>query len=417
MTTHIIGGGLAGLSAAVALTRTSHPVVLYEAGPQAGGRCRSYDDRELGCRVDNGNHLLLSGNTAALDYLTVVGARNTLGGPGAPFFPFMDLPARTRWTLRPSAGRLPFWVFSPIRRVLGTKAADYLRLLPLARANGAATIDELVSPGALRRNLLEPLAISALNTPPQEALAKLMAAVMRETLMRGGSACIPLFPRASLAETLIDPALRWLKGGGAAVHLGRRMTDLSITDGRIVSFATTSGSVALGPNDSVILAAPPWVAADLLPGLVVPDSFQAIMNLHFGIEATTPPADIARAGFVGLVGGTAEWVFLKPGHVSVTISAANRLLDTPAETLAGTVWPEVCTALGLVNAMPRFRVVKEKRATFAATAAQDARRPSARTAIANLVLAGDWTSTGLPATIEGAIRSGNTAADMVRAAL
>ncbi|HKM64760.1 MAG TPA: hydroxysqualene dehydroxylase HpnE [Acidisphaera sp.] len=417
MTIHIIGGGLAGLSAAVALTKAGHPIVLYESGPQAGGRCRSYDDRELGCRVDNGNHLLLSGNTAALDYLATVGARDTLGGPGAPFFPFMDLASGKRWTLRPSAGRLPLWVFSPIRRVPGTKALDYLRLLPLARANGAATIDDLLPPGALRRNLLEPLAISALNTPPQQARAALMAAVMRETLTRGGSACIPLFPAGSLSETLIDPALRWLQGRGATIHLGRRIADLSVADGRVVGLGTTAGAVALAAHDAVILATPPWVATDLLPGLVAPDSFQAIMNLHFAVAPAAPPADIARAGFVGLVGGTSEWVFLKPGHVSVTISAANRFLDTPPEELAATVWPEVCKALGLVSDMPRCRVVKEKRATFAATPVQDSRRPGARTAIRNLFLAGDWTSTGLPATIEGAIRSGRTAADMIRAAL
>ncbi|HEY5300249.1 MAG TPA: FAD-dependent oxidoreductase, partial [Acetobacteraceae bacterium] len=120
------------------------------------------------------------------------------------------------------------------------------------------------------------------------------------------------------------------------------------------------------------------------------------------------------AGFVGLIGGTAEWVFVKDDHVSVTISAANRLLDTPAETLVAAVWPEVRAALDLGGIpMPPWRVVKERRATFAATAAQERRRPGPRVGLANLALAGDWTATGLPATIEGAIRSGRRAAQVI----
>ena len=127
---------------------------------------------------------------------------------------------------------------------------------------------------------------------------------------------------------------------------------------------------------------------------------------------------LAKAGFIGLISGTAEWLFMKPGHVSVTISAANGRVDDSARAIASAVWPDVADALGLDEslkaAMPPYRVVKEKRATFAATAEQDKRRPAARTALAtNLALAGDWTDTGLPATIEGAIRSGRIAADVV----
>jgi len=141
----------------------------------------------------------------------------------------------------------------------------------------------------------------------------------------------------------------------------------------------------------------------------VPGAFEAILNLHFRLDASPGPA-----GFIGLIGGVAEWVFIKPGIVSVTISAASRLVDQPAEAVAARVWPEVRRALALPEPMPPVRVVKEKRATFAATAAQERRRPPARTSLANLALAGDWTATGLPATIEGAIRSGRSAAEVLQ---
>jgi hypothetical protein len=116
---------------------------------------------------------------------------------------------------------------------------------------------------------------------------------------------------------------------------------------------------------------------------------------------------------IGVVNAATEWLFAFPGRLSVTISAADRLLDTPREELAPKIWAEVAAIAGLPNAMPPWQIVRERRATFAATPAQDAKRPGPRTAWSNLVLAGDWTQTGLPATIEGAIRSGNRAADLV----
>ena len=184
--THIIGAGLAGLSAALHLTRAGRPVTLYEASPVCGGRCRSYFDQALGIRLDNGNHLLLSGNRAAMAYLDEIGARDTLGGPGAPVFPFMDLHRGDRWTVRPSAGRIPFWLLSRRRRVPGTKPGDYLVLRRLGRARPSDTVVTALPDGALYRRLLEPLAIAALNTPTYRGSARLLGAVIDETLARGG---------------------------------------------------------------------------------------------------------------------------------------------------------------------------------------------------------------------------------------
>jgi len=199
------------------------------------------------------------------------------------------------------------------------------------------------------------------------------------------------------------------------VLFGRRIAALEIEAGRIVRLGTPDGPIRLGAGDCVVLAVPAWVAADLLAGLRAPDEFESILNIHFRF-----PEEIqvpwGRAGFIGLIGGTAEWVFVKSQTVSVTISAANRMVDRPAEAIAAAVWPDVRKACGLPEPMPPWRVVKERRATFAATDAQERRRPGARTALGNLVLAGDWTTTGLPATIEGAIRSGNTAAKIVLSA-
>jgi hypothetical protein len=154
-----------------------------------------------------------------------------------------------------------------------------------------------------------------------------------------------------------------------------------------------------------VLAVPPWIAAELVPGLTVPDQYEAIWNAHFKIRL-----DPGVAGFWGLIGGTAEWAFAKGDVLSVTISAANRFAEIDNAEITARVWRDLSRAFGLPVEIPPHRVVVEKRATFAATPAQLARRPPTRTANPNLMLAGDWTDTGLPATIEGAIRSGNAAA-------
>jgi squalene-associated FAD-dependent desaturase len=403
--THIIGGGLAGLSAALALTESGRAVTLYEASPACGGRCRSYFDQTLGCRIDNGNHLLLSGNHATMAYLDKLGTRQTLGGPATPLFPFADLATGASWTLRPSLGRIPFWLLRKSRRVPGTKPWDYLPLQKLGQSRPTDTVANCLADNALFRRFVAPLAIAALNTHPIKGSARLLGAIIDETLARGGAACIPLFPRDGLSESFVDPAIAHLQAAGATVRTGAPITALPRDAGRIASLIGPDGPILLGPTDSIILAVPPWIAAGLLPELTVPDEFQAILNLHFRIDA-----DPGEAGFWGLVNATSEWVFVKPGIVSVTISAANRLVDRTAEDLANTVWPEISKLLNLPPPMPSYRVVKEKRATFAATPAQNLRRPHAATAWRNLALAGDWTATGLPATIEGAIRSGRTAA-------
>jgi hydroxysqualene dehydroxylase len=323
----------------------------------------------------------------------------------------MDVRTGARWSVRPNAGRFPWWIFSSARRVPGTKPLDYLALLALRRVKPAATVAGALRPGTLYTRLIEPLAIAALNTRPEQGSASLLAAVVNETLAQGGGACVPAIPREGLSESLVDPALAYLKARGVRVLFGKRVSLIESAADRAAAFHTPDGPIKVGPSDSVVLAVPPWIASTLMPHLVAPSEFEAILNIHFRIEV-----DPGEAGFVGLIGGTAEWVFVKPGHVSVTISAANRMVDQPAEQIAAAVWPDVRAALGLADPIPPWRVVKEKRATFAATPAQDGLRPPARTPISNLALAGDWIATGLPATIEGAIRSGRAAAEVILAA-
>jgi squalene-associated FAD-dependent desaturase len=408
---HVVGAGLAGLHAAVILAGRGVPVVLSEATRQAGGRCRSYHDAVLDMVIDNGNHLVLSGNPAVARYLRAIGAQDRLTGPEEAAFPFFDLQRRRRWILRPNDGPVPWWIMSSRRRVPETRVADYLALITLMRPHPGRRIDEVVScHGVAWERLLRPLLVSILNTIPEEASADLAGAVFRETLARGGRRSWPRIATPSLAAALVDPALDRLRRDGAQIRLGRPLRAVTIERDRLSALLFDDGEQRLGPLDQVILAVPPWTATSLLPDLKVPDDFRAIVNAHFRVA---PPAGAPL--MVGLIGGTAEWVFAFRDRLSVTVSAADRLLDMDTATLTDILWHDVAVVHDLAAPVPPCRIVKEKRATFAATPAQDARRPAARTRLTNAFLAGDWTDTGLPATIEGALRSGEKAAALAMA--
>jgi squalene-associated FAD-dependent desaturase len=406
---HIIGAGLAGLSAAVRLAQADVAVTLHEAAAQAGGRCRSYHDATLDMVIDNGNHVILSGNHSALAFLDTIGARERMQGPAGADFDFVDLATGERWQLRLSDGRIPWWVFSDARRVPGTRAADYLAFARLLWRPGDKTIGAVVPcSGPLYERLLEPFLLATLNHDPPEASARLAATLMRETLAAGGTKCRPLIAQDGLSAAFVDPALTWLAARGVAARFGHELHRIAFGAGRAAALDFGAETLALGPDDSVILAVPPNAATRLLPGLQAPDEFRSIANVHFRTGSHG-----GLAPMTGVVHGTTQWIFTYPGRLSVTISNADALMTMPREELARTVWREVAAEARLADAtLPPWQVVRERRATIAADPRQQTLRPAARTAWPNVILAGDWTDTGLPPTIESAIRSGERAAQL-----
>jgi hydroxysqualene dehydroxylase len=192
----------------------------------------------------------------------------------------------------------------------------------------------------------------------------------------------------------------------AEIRFGARLRGMNWTADRVGELVFDDGSVALAPDDIAILAVPAAVAARLVRELTVPDAASPIVNAHFrgAAPAGSPP-------FVGVVGGAAQWIFRRAEVLSVTVSAADGLVDLPAEQLSNLLWHDTALAYRLPEApMPPARIVKERRATFRASPDQLDLRPPPTTRWRNLWLAGDYTATGLPATIEGAIQSGFAAA-------
>lgn len=400
---------MAGLAAAERLCQSRRTIVMHEATAQAGGRCRSYYDQSTGMVIDNGTHLLLSGNHAALSFTEAIGSRPGLRGPDEAQFPFIDIASGEQWTLRFGDSRFPWWVFDKDRRVPQTAVVDYLSLARLVWTSADKPIGKLMNcDGPIYDRLLEPLLLAALNITPREGSAKLAGAVIRESLALGGQACRPLLAREGLGSVFVEPAIVHLRERGVAIVFEDELIELLFGKGRVSRLKFARQTVDLGVNDAVILAVPPYVATNLVPGLIAPSSFRGIVNAHFRID---PPAHLPP--MLGVINGTCEWIFPLSGRISATISDAGRLFDVPRTELAQTMWNDIAKVAGLPSTLPPWQIVRERRATFAATPEENARRPTAETSWENLFLAGDWTQTGLPATIEGAIRSGYRAADLV----
>jgi squalene-associated FAD-dependent desaturase len=407
-TVHVIGAGLAGLSAAVDLVCAGVKTIVHEAAAAAGGRCKSFFDPALGAEIDNGNHLVLSGNEAALDYLARIGSADSLSGPGAALFDFADLRTRERWRLRPNEGRAPWWLLDRKRRAPGTSLAEYFAPLALFWSPAGATVERAMRcEGPLYERLWRPLLLAGLNTDPPESSALLAGALLRETLGGGGKACRPLTAPEGLSPTFVDPAIRLIAGQGGIVRFGERLRDIRFEADQAIALEFESDPVPLGRDDAIVVAVPPWAARALLPGVETPEEFRAIVNAHF-----LAPAPKSHPAILGVIGGLTQWLFAYRNRLSVTISAAGDLIDWSREALAESIWREVGELTGSRSPLPPWRIVKEKRATFAATPSQDARRPPSRTRWTNVFVAGDWVQTGLPATIEGAVRSGRKAASL-----
>ena len=360
MTVYVIGAGIAGLSAAYALTKAGVPVAVYEAAARVGGRCHSFFDKQLNALIDNGTHLMLGANTALLKMLE-------------------DCPTKT--PLKSIGNTFTFYQKDGISFQINTakplRALKYLKkLYPL-------------------------LCESVMNTPVSEADTMMFLKTAIKCFGQKNGRIYLAYP--SLEDSVITPVAAFLKSKNVPLFFGKTLNKIE-TDKLIFSDQT---EISLTGKDAVILAVSPTASARLVNN-VEPLPCQPIVNIHFKTDVSLPDC----LPVIGLTGFTGHWVFAKNGVLSVTISAAEELLKKHStDDLAYLVWRELQSVLKTEASLPPYRAIVEQRATLLQTKAVDQKRPEA--GFGAIVLAGDYTKTGYPCTIEGAVRSGITAANTV----
>jgi squalene-associated FAD-dependent desaturase len=442
----VIGAGFSGLSAAIRLVDRGLRVVVVEEGPRLGGRATSFTDRETGERVDNGQHVLFGCYRETYDFLKRLGTDDK-----AP------LQSRLRVTIASSDGRAfelscpglppPWHLIAGVLTWRALRLRDRLSALGLrawlaeARRDGAAaaalrlpasiTVTEWLraqgqSP-ALCRWLWNPLAIAALNQSPDVAAAAPFARVLGELFgprVEDSSIGVPSVP---LDELFAVPSVRIVEEHGGQVLM--RTSARVVIDERGAACAVDAGGQRIDAR--AVISSVPWHAFEGLwssipPGIAeVADAARRMnsspivtVNLWFDGPVTT-------GRFVGLIDGPIDWVFDKSAifgeatsHLSVVASGADDIarLGNAEVTRLAVSQLERGLASTRSRRLLRSVVVREHRATFSLAPGEPA-RPAARTRLPNFFLAGDWTDTGLPGTIEGAVVSGHRAADAVLASL
>ena len=434
----IIGGGFAGLAAGVALAGAGRRVHLLEQKPHLGGRARSFIEPSTGSVVDNGQHILTGAYHATLRFLEEIGTLDRIRFPPGLTVRFLEDGGRLS-SLKCPRLPSPWHLLAGVMRSDGFTWREKLEILRLGRAldskgpssnsSSGLTVEEwLIRLGQserLRRNFWDLFSIAAMNEDPRRAAASVFERVLRLALFSSPADSRIGIPQGGLSECYTQAAADYIQSRGGQVETGRNVTGFVIADGACRGVRLASGESIEVP---AVISAVPWFEfVRLLPAepLRSEPFFTKILglrpapiisiNLWFDRQLT-------KLDFVGLRGTTVQWLFNKRGghasgrdYVSLVLSGAHAHIERSKDDLLSIALRDLARLLpqtreaNLVHSL----VIKERFATFSPSVDAEALRPTASTPISGLILAGDWTATGLPATIEGAVQSGYTAAQEI----
>ena len=441
----VIGGGFAGLAAATRCLEAGARVTLLEKRGQLGGRAYSVVDEASGDTVDNGQHLFLGCYRATRAFLARIGTADKLRLQARLQVGFVDADSGRSATL--AATRLP----GPLSLVAGLFGLsslswrDKLALLKVAAAIQLPSrllppatdyetvdgwLDRLGQSQAARRAFFHPLALATLNDDPRTASAKMLEAVLREAFFGPHSDGRLGLARVGLSDLYVEDARAWLQARGATVRLDAGVERVLTERGVARGVALRSGEAL--PADAIIAAVPPrplvaLVDAELRDGetwWAGLEKLQSspIVSLHLWLDRLVTDEEI-----IGVVGSPLHWIFNRNrltgvrdpsrSHLSLVVSAAHALVDRPPDEVVQTLVTELRRVLPAAApaTVVHARLIKERDATIAHTAGSEGLRPRCQSPIDGLFAAGDYVRTGLPATIESAVRAADEAAALALA--
>jgi hydroxysqualene dehydroxylase len=433
----IIGGGFSGLAAATTLSERGHSVLILEARAHLGGRAYSFVDAKTGDTVDNGQHLFMGCYRHTISFLKKIGTLDKLKFQTTPRVDFLD---RTFGITSFDCPDLPapMNVLGGLFRLKGLTVGDKLRALKIGNAirtsrngterNGLTVTEWLTNlkqSDRIKDRFWYPMAVATLNESPDIASARMLKVVLKEAFSGDRANANIGISSVGLSDLYTIAAREYIESRGGSVETNAPVKSFVIEDGRASAVILKDGRTV--EADYFISAVTPQALIKLLPDNIGAGEFAHLsqlesspiisINLWFDRSVTT-------SEFAGLLGTRIQWLFNKAkisatrsgsNQLAIIISAARNFVGMTKDALVemavselGELIPESRNAEVLHSV-----VVKEREATLSHTVESDLLRPGPRTGISNLILAGDWTATGLPATIESAVLSGNVAAECV----
>ncbi|MCW8818141.1 MAG: hydroxysqualene dehydroxylase HpnE [Ignavibacteriaceae bacterium] len=418
----VIGGGLAGLTASAYLAKNNYKATLIESSPKLGGRTYSFLDKETNTVLDNGQHILMGCYFETLNFLSLIQAKENFYfqkrlevnfvKEGFRVVPLKSLPVI-----------YPLNLLLGVLRYKAINFSDRLSLIkvflkvPFYSSNklSGMNIKEWLENENQSKNVQDAfwriLAIGALNTSFKKASAKIFVDIIRQIFLTGKKAATIILPKFGLTESFCRDAEEYIINNGGEILFSETALKLVIKDDRITEVHTSNRVYT--DFDFIITAIPAFALSRVLDEkyqIKIPEfNYSTILNIHLWLKENSFPK-----GFFGLINSPLHWVFNKGTHLNIVISDAEELASKSDEDLILMVKSEV-QKFFLLNPdiISNYKIIKEKRATFIPSNYILDKRPQQKTKIKNLILAGDWVDTGLPSTIESAVKSGRVAADLI----
>jgi len=418
----VIGGGFAGLSAAAYLVKNKFKVTLLEASPKLGGRAYSFFDKDTTTLVDNGQHILMGCYYDTLNFLSLIGASENFYFQKRLKVDFVQEGFKVH-TLK----SIPF--FYPLNLIIGLFNFNALNIsdkfsllkvflkLPFLSSEKLSNISvkEWLKLENQSKAIIDAfwkiLAVGALNTSIEKASAKIFIDILKQIFLNGNKSATIVLPRKGLSESYVANAQEFILKNGGDVRLSEQVESLDIKKKCITELRTVK---EIHTDFDYIVSTIPAFALERIfkneSSIGIPEfKYSTILNIHFWLKENAFPE-----GFYGLINSPVHWVFNKGTHLNLVISDANELVNTSNEEMLYLVKDELKKYfLSDSQLISNYKIIKEKRATFVPSSDIIDRRLSQKTKIENLILAGDWVDTGLPSTIESAVKSGRVAAEIL----
>ena len=418
----VIGGGITGLASAAYLTKQNIKVTLLESAPKLGGRAYSFTEQKSNDVIDNGQHILMGCYFDTINFLKLIGAKENFIYQKSLRINFLT-----------QAGKLvrlksftSLYPFNLLFALLNFNAITYIERLSLLKfviklpfishqklsdKNIRVWLKEEKQSDDTIKSLWEIIAVGALNTNIDKASAFMFREILMKIFFNGNFASTIILPKNGLSDAYVKNAKEFIESNGGKIKLSSSVKEFKISDNKIVEIKTADE--VYNDFDYVISSIPFYAFNNIFPELILDEKiefeYSSILNIHIWLKNNP-----LEEQFYGLIDSPVHWIFNKGNHINLVISDADYLIDKSAEDIYKLCVNELIKCAKLEESdFSQYKVLKEKRATFIPSNKIINTRPSSKTKIANLFLAGDWTDTGLPSTIESAVKSGRIAAEII----